>query len=198
MAQAVDVVVEKESANDADGTVVEVFFASGTSVTAGQRIFDIETSKAVQEIYAAVTGVLVHALKPGDTVMLGGAIAQIVSGDSAAAAEPPRPQQAAAATAPTRAVAVRESLPRLSREAAALASQYGLAAADFDRDLVTVADVRRHLNLVPPSPAPAAPTPTPITVAPVARAAAPPPAGDPVPRHKREEIEFLSRGAGAS
>src|SRR5436305_1901649 len=134
MSLVVDVVVERESANDADGTVVEIFVASGLAVTAGERLFDIETSKAVQEIYAPATGILVHVLSKGDTIPLGGAVGQILPEGAPA----PAPAPAMALTAVrTPAVIPRQSLPRLSREATALAAQYSLVAADFDRDLVT-------------------------------------------------------------
>ena len=184
MAQAVEVIVERESANDTDGTVVEIFFATGMAVTEGERIFDVETSKAVQEICAPASGILVHALKQGDTIQLGGAIARIVSDPSDLVVSP------VAAEQPSRAVPVRESLPRLSREAAVLAARHGLGAADFDLDLVTSADVRRHLGLEARPLASEAP--------PSAPAASLPPGVNPIANHKRDEIAFLSRGAGAS
>ena len=185
MANTIDVVVERESANDADGTVVEIYLQPGSPVKKGERIFDIETSKAVQEIYAPADGFLIHSLTLGDNIDLGGAIARIVA-DLASAA--------ATVAAATVAVEPRKGMPRLSWDATTLAKQYGLGPADFDRDLVTSADVRRRLKLEPPAAPPvlaiqAGPAPAKSSVSANVK---------PVATHKRDEIEFLSRGAGAS
>ncbi len=192
MAHAIEVVVERESANDADGTVVEIYLQPGSPVKKGERIFDIETSKAVQEIYAPADGFLMHSLTLGDNIDLGGAIARIVADLASAAAAVATPAAPQAGTA-----APRTGLPRLSRDATALATQYGLGPADFDRDLVTATDVRRRLNLEPPAPKAVQAVPT--MQAPPVAARAPVSANvKPVAAHKRDEIEFLSRGAGAS
>jgi pyruvate/2-oxoglutarate dehydrogenase complex dihydrolipoamide acyltransferase (E2) component len=187
----VDIIVERESANDVDATVVEIFFTSGTAVKQGDRVFDIETSKAVQEIYAATAGVLVHSLKVGDTIALGGAIARIVPEGADAPALSVSPASAGPAAPPTGA---RRITPRLSREAAALAAQHGLSASDFDRDLVTTADVRQRVGLASPMPASVAEPALPPT-APMATL---PPGAEPVTSHKQAEINLLSGGAGAS
>jgi pyruvate/2-oxoglutarate dehydrogenase complex dihydrolipoamide acyltransferase (E2) component len=191
MAQrGVEIIVERESANDVDATVVEVFFTSGAAVKQGDRIFDIETSKAVQEIHAAANGLLVHSLKVGDTIALGGAIARIVP--EGAETLVPSPSPASAPQAAPRAGGARQVTPRLSREAAALAAQHGLSAADFDRDLVTTADVRRRISTAATSNT----EPVPPLTAPIEDLR--PPGAELVASHKQAEINLLSRGAGAS
>ena len=57
--------------------VVRTPVEAGATVTAGQTIFEIENHKVVQEIEAAVDGVLVHGLRPGDVVRLDAPVAFI-------------------------------------------------------------------------------------------------------------------------
>lgn len=66
--------------------VVRAPVASGTEVTAGETILEIENHKVVQEIEAAADGVLVHGLQPGDLVRLDAPVAFIAdAGDDQAA-----------------------------------------------------------------------------------------------------------------
>jgi pyruvate/2-oxoglutarate dehydrogenase complex dihydrolipoamide acyltransferase (E2) component len=196
MARPTEIVVERQSANDAEATVVEIHCANGALVKRDQRIFSIETSKAVEEIHAPVDGIVVHQLKTGDSVQVGVAIAEIreelggaltldaptvpaVAASVARAAGPPLGE---ATVSPRR-------IPRLSRAAAALAAQNGVGATAFDADFVTEANVRRHLGLAA---AKRADVREPMLTA--------PPAADlePIPARKREEIRVLSLGAAAS
>jgi pyruvate/2-oxoglutarate dehydrogenase complex dihydrolipoamide acyltransferase (E2) component len=191
MARPTEIVVERQSANDAEATVVEIHCANGTLVKRDQRIFSIETSKAVEEIYAPVDGIVVHQLKTGDSVPFGVAIAEIQ--DEPGGTQPAQPSTAPAGAArvataagppPLSEAAVSpRPIPRLSRAAAALAAQHGVAATAFDTDFVTETNVRRHLGLA---------------AKPAAEPAAPTADLEPIPARKREEIRVLSLGAAAS
>jgi pyruvate/2-oxoglutarate dehydrogenase complex dihydrolipoamide acyltransferase (E2) component len=174
----IDVIVERESANDTTAVVVEVRCASGARVGHEQVLFEIETSKTVQEVLAPAAGFVVHALRPGDTIRLADPIAQIASSEQALAelrAHQTPVDAGAAGTA------------RLSRAALALARKNGLSPSDFSGDFVTTTDVRQRLGHAPP------PTGTSGTAP-----SQPSPNSRPVPAHKREEIARLSHGPGAT
>jgi pyruvate/2-oxoglutarate dehydrogenase complex dihydrolipoamide acyltransferase (E2) component len=72
-----DITLERETANDETATVVAVFIRSGTLVEKDEVLFDIENSKATQEVVAPVAGLLTHSLKVGGVVEFGVPIAQI-------------------------------------------------------------------------------------------------------------------------
>jgi pyruvate/2-oxoglutarate dehydrogenase complex dihydrolipoamide acyltransferase (E2) component len=209
---ATEIVLERETANDESATVVGLPVASGTAVKKDQLIFEIENSKAVQELYAPEDGVLIHQLDLRQTVEFGVPIAKIVS-----AAEWGRVSSPAASTAsvmarvvepsPSRngtgsthngSKATSSSAPtpnkRFSAAAQALLKQHGLNSEIFTTSFVTSRDVRAHLEpakevtLNAPAPqqqAPSKPLP----------GAGP---GKEVGRSKRVEIDVLSKGAGAT
>jgi pyruvate/2-oxoglutarate dehydrogenase complex dihydrolipoamide acyltransferase (E2) component len=102
MREATPVLVPRENVNDETVTLVSWYVASGTLVSQGQPIAQIETSKTVLEIEAPVSGVIRYAIGEGDEVGIGAEICQI--GDDAA--EPARNGDApfisgAVASAPT-------------------------------------------------------------------------------------------------
>jgi pyruvate/2-oxoglutarate dehydrogenase complex dihydrolipoamide acyltransferase (E2) component len=196
-----EVIIERESANDAEAVVVAVLCQSGTTVKKGQRILDVETSKAVQEIYAPVQGILFHSLKVGDTVKLGLAIAHVTQETTPRESKPTTikhieaPNQTLSNATFADPSSQTHVGARLSRDAAALAAQHGLTAADFAAEFITSADVRRHLS---PGASPAS------TAAPIQVAHIKPAVGGParevreLPPHKRQELKSLGRGAGGS
>ncbi len=57
--------------------VVRAPVESGSEVTAGQTVFEIENHKVVQEIEAEADGILIHDLQPGDLIGLGAPVAFI-------------------------------------------------------------------------------------------------------------------------
>ena len=187
MSDMIEIVLERESANDTDATVVEICVDSGTTVGEGDRIFAIETSKAVQDIYAPASGVLVHELTKGGTVVLGIAVARILPPGTVAA-----PASREAAQPATRAARPAGQEPRLSRAAGALAAAHGLTAADFDADFVTALMVQRQLGLTP------APSLSPPPSAPPVASARDDRVIEETASHKRNEIRSLSQGAGNS
>lgn len=203
MAQLAEIVIERQSANDSGATVVEIHLAGGSPVKKGQRLFAVETSKAVEEVQAPADGFLVHALKLGEIVPFGVAIARICDEPEAppvlVAAAAPEPSPAANGAAPLAMPSASRRAPRLSRAAATLAAQLGISPAAFASDFVTTADVRRLIGgTLQPAAAPMVPVSAPpVAVAPTP--ASPIPGNlEPVPTRKREEILALSRGAGSS
>ena len=77
----VDVCLQRETANDKFAVVVKIYEDPFIVVQEGQHIFDIENSKATQEIIAPATGILLHVLNVGDEIDFGVSIAAIVSPD---------------------------------------------------------------------------------------------------------------------
>jgi pyruvate/2-oxoglutarate dehydrogenase complex dihydrolipoamide acyltransferase (E2) component len=176
MSRRRDIIFERETANDATATVVGVWCASGAIVEPGQHLFDIETSKATQEIVSPIPGLIVHELSPGDIVKPGAIIARVDPDASEGIEAHPTghglglaPSSGAPEPGPARSV-------RVSRDAARLLAENGLAPSDFAEQFVTSQDVRKRL------------------------------AGSgsrrediqPLPPHKREEIAVLGRGPGAT
>jgi pyruvate/2-oxoglutarate dehydrogenase complex dihydrolipoamide acyltransferase (E2) component len=206
MPRSVDVILERMTANDTSATVVAIFHADGSRVEHGDRIFDVETSKAVYEVCAPVDGILKHSLTVGDNVSLGSRIAQIAREGSdddlprgapksqTVTPEPPTQSRVEA----SRGVAAKlpdgrtRPLPRFSRDALALASQYGLTPQDFDVDFVTEEDVkqrRREMQATRPAPGRAS------TQRLEGRRHS---SREPVPPWKQDQIAALQRGAGSS
>jgi 2-oxoglutarate dehydrogenase E2 component (dihydrolipoamide succinyltransferase) len=205
---AIDVVLERETANDESAIVVMIHVAAGTEVRKGEPIFDIENSKATQEVVAPESGILSHTLQIGQTVGFGVAIARILAqpgptppagadqGRAAATDLQPAPDRAMAEAGqpapplPTQNAPARAWQPRFSRAALALMDHGSLAPTEFETDFVTADDVRARLGGAPPRVRPAAPPPKPPP-APVARTD-----GEKVARSKAAEIASLGAGAG--
>lgn len=76
----------------AEGTVGAILKPTGSQVKADEELFELETDKVNQAVYAPVAGVVTLTVKSGDTVKVGQIVGSI---DSAAA-----PAPAAAAPAP--------------------------------------------------------------------------------------------------
>jgi pyruvate/2-oxoglutarate dehydrogenase complex dihydrolipoamide acyltransferase (E2) component len=199
-----DVLLERETANDETAIVVSVFVASGARVEKDEPLFDIENSKATQEVVAPEAGILTHELAVGHVVAFGVPIARITP-DAVLAAPAPR-----AAVAPPAPIAAPPSVPvavipappeggarHVSRAAAALMAELGLTSAAFAADFITARDVRAAAGLAPARPA----GPAPVGAEQVgakqvgAKQAKP---GQAVSARKRAEIDVLSAGAGAT
>jgi len=78
MTDSVNILIDRDNANDEEATVVKVYAVSGTLVHADEPVFDVENSKATIEVIAPAEGVLVHALAVGDAVPYGVPVARIV------------------------------------------------------------------------------------------------------------------------
>jgi pyruvate/2-oxoglutarate dehydrogenase complex dihydrolipoamide acyltransferase (E2) component len=222
-----DVLLERETANDETAIVVSVFVASGARVEKDEPLFDIENSKATQEVVAPEAGILTHELAVGHVVAFGVPIARITP-DAVLAAPAPR-----AAVAPPAPVAAPPSVPvavipappkdvipappeggarHVSRAAAALMAELGLTSAAFAADFITARDVRAAAGLAPARPAGPAPVGAEQVGAEQVGAeqvgaeqvgakqvgAKQAKPGQAVSARKRAEIDVLSAGAGAT
>jgi pyruvate/2-oxoglutarate dehydrogenase complex dihydrolipoamide acyltransferase (E2) component len=206
-----DIVLERETANDETAVVVKVYVASGTTIAKDQPVFDIENSKATQEVRSPGDGILVHTLKVGDNVCFGVPIAKVMSsaevphGDKpvasnvvqrlpATAFPPSHAAPQAHKQAGLEEAAASVSLPRppkFSKAAAALVARTNLDARSFTVEFVTTADVHAQLVSVDALAA-ALPLQSRLGVA-HAR-----PGAQAVSGRKRAEIASLSAGAGAT
>ncbi|MGD0107610.1 MAG: 2-oxo acid dehydrogenase subunit E2 [Rhodopila sp.] len=190
--------LERETANDETGTVVAVFVESNTFVQKDEVLFDIENSKATQEVVAPESGLLLHDMKVGQTVNFGVPIAHInpapavvpgPGGTPVTTGCPPPTRDAHSDHQPPAEGKV--SNPRFSHAAAALIAELGLTSAHFTTGLVTTRDIRALAD------APAAQRPsTPAPATPPAPAMPTRSGGRAVSGRKRAEIETLSKGAG--
>ena len=75
---ATDIILERETANDEFALVVAIHAPTGKTVEKDELIFEIENSKAVQELRAPQAGILRHDLVVGLAVDFGVPIAQII------------------------------------------------------------------------------------------------------------------------
>ncbi|GAT66851.1 dehydrogenase [Planomonospora sphaerica] len=78
-----DVLVPKLNNQDTEYLVVEWLVGDGEPVRAGEAVAVLETSKAADEIEAAVSGRLVHVAAKDAWVAPGAVLARVVSGDPA-------------------------------------------------------------------------------------------------------------------
>jgi 2-oxoglutarate dehydrogenase E2 component (dihydrolipoamide succinyltransferase) len=79
MPEPTPVFIPKEDVNDETVTLVAWRVMPGSHVEAGQVLADVESSKAVFEIFAPVAGVVQYTLMPGQEVEVGGALCTIYS-----------------------------------------------------------------------------------------------------------------------
>lgn len=94
----IEIVLERQSANDETAVVAAIFAESGTLVTSDEPLFEIENSKAVEEYRAPAAGVVVHQLQCGQVLSFGSTIATVTPADVMqgfpARLEPTHPQLA--------------------------------------------------------------------------------------------------------
>lgn len=176
-----EIILERETANDESGLIVAVYVSSGQRVEKDDLLFEIENSKANQEVVAPEAGILLHKLKVGQTVLFGVPIAHVGSGEeevlessalaefqhashpvaevSAPASMSPHHSSGAAtfADAPTTKLTRQLAEPHFSHAAAALAKELGLSPTDFHTDFVTADDVRIRAGIAQPNAAVAIP-----------------------------------------
>lgn len=159
-----------------EGKLVEWQVAPGDTVTKGQIVAVVETTKAAIDVECWLTGT-VHELliSPGDTVPVGTLIATLLApGETAPepGTAPPTEPPAAAPAAPVTAPAGRRRVsPAARRRAAELGVDVTTVPASGPEDTVTRADVERVATgqQVVPAPAPvAASAPSPSTAPPPA------------------------------
>jgi pyruvate/2-oxoglutarate dehydrogenase complex dihydrolipoamide acyltransferase (E2) component len=84
-------VVPRENVNDETATLVRWLAAEGARVETGQRVVQIETSKAVVDLEAPVAGILHHEAREGDEIPIGAALGHVAPEAGAAELPPPAP-----------------------------------------------------------------------------------------------------------
>src|SRR5215208_2118336 len=91
------VVVPPVGESITEGTLNRWFRPDGTYVKADEPLFELGTDKAAQEVAAAVSGVVKHLVKEGETVAIGAVVAQIdtdAKAPAASAAPAPKVEKA--------------------------------------------------------------------------------------------------------
>jgi pyruvate/2-oxoglutarate dehydrogenase complex dihydrolipoamide acyltransferase (E2) component len=203
------IVLERETANDESASLVKIYFDSGVTVVEGDLVFDIENSKATQELRAPCSGILEHRLKVGDTVDFGVAIATVYSPQDWTSRVSQKPVEKHASPpisindgqpAPlekaknsslntTDVVSKGVSNPRFSHAAAALIAQHSLNPSEFTTEFVVADDIKARLGTLAPAERQVSARISPISTTGTDE-------GRPVVGRKRAEIEMLSGGAG--
>ncbi len=223
VAEIVFVTIPQETVNDESVRILAWKVASGSKVEKDQQLCEVETSKAVMDIEAPISGTVVYSAAAGDEVPVGSTICQIAPEGVALPSAPAAAETAPDASVPMFAassevpvaphaalgdVAVEpvladSDLPpaRLTPLAAKLAVEFGYAPESFPRGaLVRKEDVLRRAGKLPPEPAApvvaAAPAAVPSKAEPVENL---PVAGVAVtwsdlPRRKTFEAKVLSQG----
>ena len=175
-----------------EGEVLKWHVAIGDTVTADQIIVDVQTDKAIVEIPAPHTGVLVEqGGQPGDVLPIGAMLAVIESDGKAAAATPPSPTIAPAPAEPPLTLEPTtqgkpsgraKASPATRKKAVELGVDLNALVGTGSRGQITKADVEQAASR------PAAPT----TVATPAMTATPPaPAPSPVPIGEDEIVPLM-------
>ena len=150
-----EIFLERETSNDESAIVVKIYVASGEIVREGQAVFDVENSKATQEVVAPADGVLTHSLIVGETIEFGVAVAKVVDrADGADDVGPPAIEAGDSALAPNAASSLAPHVtavraPKFSKAAAELMARNStIDPTSFAIDFVTERDVRERLGLV--------------------------------------------------
>lgn len=189
--------LERDTANDESATIVAVHVLTGSEVGEDELIFEIENSKATQELRAPQAGVLIHALSVGAVVPFGEPLARVVSEGTSPhnVSKFGGPPEAPGLQGPPGERPVMDGAPRrgteshFSRAAVALLEEHGLSRDAFTSSFVTSKDVAERLGLHVPCGPPPAPKGEALPLM-----SRPTIGGGP----KRFEIEALRSGAGAT
>ena len=220
---SVEIKVPRLAESISEATLVEWLKADGAAVRIDEPVATLETDKAAVEIVADTAGVLQHARKVGETVLVGDVLARIEAGApaaavaavapaaAAAAVAPPPVTTAAAAGAPAATVApAGATMPATRRIAEETGVDIAQVAGTGRGGRVLKEDVQRHIAsaaatpvpavpatpepVAPVTPVPAAPaTPVPAAPATAAAASAPQPFEFPDPDGNGERVVPMSR-----
>ncbi len=150
MSEPVDITITRETVNDETVRIVAWRVEAGSRVEKGQLVCEAETSKAVMEIFAPATGILIRDAAVGDEVAIGIRIGRIAQGVA-----PPENQgretQSFSATPASGAPQA-----RLSAAARTLAAEHGIDVTAFrPGTLVRRDDLLRKAGVrAPATPAP--------------------------------------------
>ncbi len=163
----VEVKVPAMGESISEGTISRWFKKEGEAIKADEALFEIETDKVTQEIYAPVGGIVKKLQKAqGANAAVGETVALIDSSATAAAAPAAEKPAAPAAPAAAKPQPMAETLPPAAKK---LATEKGIdtstIAGSGKHGQVTKGDVMNAAEQKPAAPAPAQPARV-ITVAP--------------------------------
>ena len=82
MKSSTSVIIPQENVNDESVTLLSWSVPNGENVVQGQMIAEIETSKAVMEIEAPASGILVYSIEPGSDIDVGATLCTIQGNES--------------------------------------------------------------------------------------------------------------------
>jgi len=190
MADEIPILVPQESVLDQVVRVVALHVPEGATVSAGQMLCEIETSKAVLEIVAPGNGVVAWNCAAGEVVAVGAGLGVIR----------PAGARAAAPSAPTTATAAApaEGGPIFSAEALRLIAEHGLDRRRFAHlPFVRGAEVKAALAPPPAAPPPAPPAAATLPASAPARLPALATTAKPLPINKKAEGAILGAGQNA-
>ncbi len=157
--EIVEVKVPRLAESISEATLVEWLKADGANVRIDEPVATLETDKAAVEIVADAGGVLKHARKVGETVLVGDVLARIETG--AAAASAPAVTPAAAPAPAVASAATAAAMPATRRIAEESGVDVAKVAGTGRGGRVLKEDVQRHVAAtldvpaVAPAPAPA-------------------------------------------
>jgi pyruvate/2-oxoglutarate dehydrogenase complex dihydrolipoamide acyltransferase (E2) component len=154
MSDHTTLLVPRSNPNDETVTILEWRLESGAAVRAGDKIVEVETSKATLELEATEDGFLFYTLAEGEQLAVGDPIAYIARAadfvpPSAASKEPPRRRREDRLGTPAGAIVSqsRERKIAFTRKAQRLVREHGLSESLFaDLDLVREEDVLQRLS----------------------------------------------------
>lgn len=160
------VTVPFENVNDPTAKIVDWKFASGSKVTAGESIVELETTKTTFPVTAPADGFVEYNFPLGEEVPVGGALFRIHSDELSAKtawAPPDKPPVPSLATAAAPAAGV----PMISKRAQELIAANGLDPSLFaGMSVVKESDVREKLAALAKASSPQSPSKVPESSAP--------------------------------
>ena len=168
-----DIKVPRLAESISEAVLVEWLKADGAAVKLDEPVATLETDKAAVEIVAPSAGVLKHARKVNETVMVGDLLATVDPAGVAGAAPPvpPAAPAAAAATAAPVAAAAPPLSPAVRRVVAESGVDPAAVAATGKGGRLLKEDVARHLEAPAAAAAPQAAAPAPSAAPPAAPSA---------------------------
>ncbi|MFN8588957.1 MAG: 2-oxoglutarate dehydrogenase complex dihydrolipoyllysine-residue succinyltransferase [Candidatus Eisenbacteria bacterium] len=148
-----------------EATLVEWLRPHGAAVKLDEPVATLETDKAAVEIVAPAAGVLQHARKVGETVLVGDLLATVAPGSGTLAADEAPASAAPATPAAPAAPAADAAAPHLSPAVRRVVAELGVNPAAVPGSgpggRLLKEDVERHVkSAATPEPAPAASAPT--------------------------------------
>jgi pyruvate/2-oxoglutarate dehydrogenase complex dihydrolipoamide acyltransferase (E2) component len=155
MSEPLQVKVPFENVNDPTAKIVDWKFSSGSKVSAGDNVVELETTKTTFPVPAPANGFVEYSLPVGEEVPVGGHLFRIHADErSAKTVRAPVPVAANPAPAPPPV----SGTPMISKRAQELMTANGLEAAQFaGLAVVKESDVRQKLTSLAKSAAPAGP-----------------------------------------